>query len=118
MMTFLTLWLLRFDTNDPKTIHVVNWLSGRDLGVATDMGSYPIGTTLTDTIAWDKANHQFVSVVKVKGETGEAMRVVVPYSVSDTTPPARPVRWLDEGQIAQVAPALTHSYRSRLFTTT
>jgi hypothetical protein len=38
MMTLLISWP---DTNDPKTIHVVNWLSERELWVATDMGSYP-----------------------------------------------------------------------------
>jgi hypothetical protein len=74
------------DTNNPKTLSVSNWMSGSGLGVSTDMGSYPIGTTLTVTLAWDKANHQFISTLKVKEDPSQVVRVAVPYYVSDTTP--------------------------------
>jgi hypothetical protein len=74
------------DTNNPKTISVTNWMSGSGLGVSTDMGSYPVGTTFTATIAWDKANHQFISAVKVKEDPSQSVRVTVPYYVSDTKP--------------------------------
>ena len=88
------------DTNDPKTVHVSNFMSWRDLGVGADMGSYPMGTTLTITTTWDKAHHQFISVVNVKDDPSKGMRVVVPYSsyfVADTMPPVNPVRWLVTG---------------------
>jgi len=74
------------DTNNPKIIHVINWMSGSGLGVSTDMGSYPIGTTFTATIGWDKANHQFISALKVKEDPSQSVRVAVPYYVSDTNP--------------------------------
>jgi hypothetical protein len=52
------------------------------------MGSYPMGTTFTVTAAWDKANHQFISAVKVKedDDPAQSVRVAVPYYVSDTNP--------------------------------
>jgi hypothetical protein len=76
------------DTTNPKMMNVSNWMAGSGIGVSTDMGSYPIGTPLTAAIAWDKANHQFISAVKVKGDSGQGVRVEVPYSVSDIRPPA------------------------------
>jgi hypothetical protein len=79
------------DTTDPKTIHVGNW-NGQSGW--TEVGSYPIGAPLTATFAWDKANHQFIALVKVKGEPGQGKMVAVPYSVSDTTPPASPYKQL------------------------
>jgi hypothetical protein len=82
------------DPSNPKTIGVSNWMAGSGLGVSTDMGSYPVGTTLTATITWDKANHQFISAVKVKDDPSQGMRVVVPYYVPDTNPPKWNQRWL------------------------
>jgi len=83
------------DTNNPKTITVINWMSGSGLGVSTDMGSYPIGTTFTATIAWDKPNHQFISAVKVGEDPGQTVRVAVPYYVSDTNQAAYTQRSLN-----------------------
>ena len=87
------LWV---DPSDPTTMLVANWMTrrGGGLGVSTHIGSYPIGTPLTVTNAWDKANHQFISVVRVTGEDGPGRTVVVPYSVSDTMPPAVPFKYL------------------------
>ncbi len=89
----LILWV---DTTDPKTIHVGNWNS-HPQGGWTDVGSYPVGTPLTATFAWDKANHQFIAVVKVKDEPGPGKEVVAPYSFSDATPPASPGKGLSAG---------------------
>jgi hypothetical protein len=73
------------DSSNPKTMQVGDWLGY--LGIGSDLGSYPIGTPLTITNTWDKANHQFIAVAKVTGDDGAGKKVVVPYSVSDTTPP-------------------------------
>lgn len=82
------------DTQNPKTIGVSNWMAGGGLGVSTDMGSYPIGTTLSVTLAWDTVKHQFTSSVKVKDDPAVGMSVVVPYNVPDTKSPAWNQRWL------------------------
>jgi len=76
------------DPSDPKTMIVGNWFTGSGLGVGTLIGNYPIGTPLRLSNTWNKANHQFISVVQVIGESGPGRRVVVPYTVSDTMPPA------------------------------
>jgi hypothetical protein len=76
------------DSSNPKTMSVGNWGTWG----GPNMGSYPIGTPLTVTNAWDKANHQFIVVVKVTGDDGSGTKVVVPYSVSDTTPPVNPYK--------------------------
>ena len=84
------------DTNNPDTISVVNWFcsaNGPCYGI--ELATYPVGTPLTVTNAWDKANHQFVSTVKAKWEPGPGKRAVLPYSVSDTTPPANVERDLN-----------------------
>jgi hypothetical protein len=83
------------DPNDAKTVNVSNWLSGSNLGVSTEIGSYALGTPLIATITWDQTNHRFLSSVKVKGETGSGTQVVVPYSVSDVTPAVQALRFLD-----------------------
>jgi hypothetical protein len=85
----LYLWV---DPSNPKTMIVANWLTGAGLAVSTPIGSYPIGTPLTLTNAWDQANHQFISVVKVIGESGPGKRVVVSYPVSDTELSVNPSR--------------------------
>lgn len=78
------------DTNNTKQIGVSNYLGGNGLAISTDMGSYPIGTTLIATLTWDKANHQFTSAVKVKDDPSKGRSVVVPYSVPDPLPPTWP----------------------------
>ena len=83
--------LLLVGIDDPKTMLVANWNTQTGW---TDSGSYPIGTPLTGTIAWDKADHQFISFVKVKGESGPGNRVAVPYWGSDTMPPVSPAKSL------------------------
>jgi len=83
----LILWV---DTTDPKTMTVLNWNS-QSYNV---VDSYPIGTPLTATFAWDKENHQFIAVVKVKGDPGPGKQVVTPYFGSDSTPPASPYKQL------------------------
>jgi hypothetical protein len=85
------------DTNDPNTVQVGYYLGSTDLWIADEIGRYPIGKTLTATIAWDKANHQFIFAVNVTGDPSHAARAVAPYSVSDTTLPVQPVRWLVAG---------------------
>ncbi len=85
------------DTSDPNTILVVYYLASRDLQISGEIGRYPIGKTLTATVAWDKANHQFIFAVNVTDDPSHAARAVAPYYVSDTTPPVNPVRWLDAG---------------------
>lgn len=77
---------LTVDPLNPKTIRVANSLFGPVSGWA-DMGSYPIGTTLIVTVAWDKANQQFVSAVYSKDDPSEGVRVVTPYFASDDTLP-------------------------------
>lgn len=74
---------------------VSNWWGSRNQGHWTEVDSYPTGTPLTATFAWDKANHQFIAVVKVKGEPGPGKEVVEHYSVSDTTPAVSPRKTLD-----------------------
>lgn len=79
---------LQVDPSNPKMMHVANWMTGAGLGVNTDIGTYPIGTILTATNAWDKANHQFVSVVEVKGRPETKIRITAPYPVSDSASPS------------------------------
>jgi hypothetical protein len=76
------------DPSNPKTMIVGNWFTGSGLGIGTPIGNYPLGTPLRLYNTWDKANHQFISVVQVIGESDPGKRVVVPYTVSDTTLPA------------------------------
>lgn len=85
------------DPSNPKTMNVANWMTGSGLGVGTPIGSYPIGTPLTVTNSWDKANHQFISVVQVTGDSGTAKKVVVPYSVSDLNLPVYPNKGFGTG---------------------
>ncbi len=85
------------NTDDPNTIQVGYYLGSRDLWIADEIGRYPLGKTLTATVAWDKANHQFIFAVNVTGDPSHAARAVAPYYVSDIAPPVNPVRWLDAG---------------------
>lgn len=58
------------------------------------LGNIPIGTPITATVAWDKANHQFVF-----SWTNKLTHVTTPgalsYSFSDTTPAADPEKHLN-----------------------
>jgi hypothetical protein len=45
-------------------------------------------------LKWDKANHQFIGRTKIKGQEGPGDEVVIPYSESDVTPPATPLKTL------------------------
>jgi len=85
----LYLWV---DDSNPTTMLVGDWLGY--LGIGADLGSYPIGTSLRLTNTWDKVNHQFISVAMIKGDPSSAKTVVVPYQLSDATPPANPVKLL------------------------
>jgi hypothetical protein len=88
---FVTFWV---DASNPKSLQVINWLSGSGLGVATPIASYPIETPLTVTNTWDKAHHRFITVVAVAGEPDSATKVIIPYSVSDSALPVVPYRQL------------------------
>ena len=84
--------VITVNLGDPTSMDLSNWMAGSGLGVSTHLGTYPIGTPLTETIAWDKANHQFISVVKVKDAPSPGIPVVIPYNVPDTAQPAYPLR--------------------------
>ena len=73
---YLILWV---GTSNTQTINVGNWWAWRDQGSWTTVGSYPVGTPLTATFAWDKANHQFIATVQVKDEPGSRVQVVALY---------------------------------------
>ena len=90
-----SLLILSVDTTDPKTVKVSAFWYVSGQGGWTDIDSYPIGTPLTGTLAWDKANHQFIAVVKARGEPGPGKEVMLPYSISDTTPAVSPRRTID-----------------------
>jgi len=92
----VTAWLIIWvDISNPQTMLASLWWGYRDQGGDFGIASYPFGTPLTATFKWDKANHQFVGSVKVKGEPGPGTGIVVPYSVSDTTPPANAMKNLN-----------------------
>lgn len=85
----VTAWFIIWvDTFNPQTMLASLWWGYRDQGSDFGIASYPLGTPLTATLNWDKANHQFVATVKVKGAPGIGTVVAVPYLVSDTAPPA------------------------------
>lgn len=88
---YLILWI---DTTNPESMSVGNWNSKTEW---TEVDSYPVKTPLTLTFAWDKANHQFVATVEVKGEPGSRKVVTAPYSVSDAAQPVSPMKSLDAG---------------------
>jgi hypothetical protein len=83
------------DASNPEFVQVLNWLQGSGLGVPTPIGNYPLGTQFTATNTWDRADHQFVTVVQVKGDPDSARRVVVPYSVPDFSLPSFPYKEFD-----------------------
>jgi len=60
------------------------------------LGTVPMGTPLTMTLTWDQPNHQFI-VTWIDHRTDTTTRVPMPYSVSDTTAPANPSKFLSAG---------------------
>jgi hypothetical protein len=86
---FLILWV---DSRNPTMISVVNWSIPKGW---TDVAQYPVGTPLTVTFAWDKANHEFVATVEVQDDPSSCTQVAVSYSENDTAPPTNPYRLLD-----------------------
>jgi hypothetical protein len=84
------------DASKPGTITVGNWFCAGSNGpcYGNDFATYPVGTPLTATNTWDKANHQFISSVKAKSAVGPGKGAALPYFVSDTTPPVNPQRAL------------------------
>jgi hypothetical protein len=89
----ISVWLIIWiDTFDPTTMHIsVYWGYPWPLP-ATDVpfASYPVGTELTSTLIWDKANHRFIGKTKVEDEEGQGAQVEIPYYLPDTAPPANP----------------------------
>jgi hypothetical protein len=88
----LIIWV---DTFDPSMMSVGGWWGWEDQGYWNVIKSYPIGTPLTGTIKWDKANGQFIASVKAKGEMDSS--VVMPYSLPVSAPPANGTKTLDAG---------------------
>ncbi len=91
-------WLIDWiDSTKPTTQLISVYWGYLWPGTATDtfLATYPVGTELTATLKWDKANHQFIATTKVKGQPDQtAERIVIPYPYPDTTPPASPVKTL------------------------
>jgi len=87
--------LFLIDASNPKYIQILNWLSGSGLGVPTPIANHPLGTPLTASNTWDRANHRFITVVQVTGDPDSARKVVVPYLVPDSALPAVPYKEFD-----------------------
>jgi hypothetical protein len=73
------------DTLNPQVMNVGGWWGWRDQGGWTNIESFPIGTPLTASIKWDKANHQFIA--EARDKNGRGGQVTMPYTMSDSTPP-------------------------------
>jgi hypothetical protein len=58
------------DSTKPSTQLISVYWGYLYSGIATDtfLATYPVGTELTASLKWDKANHQFIATTKVKGE--------------------------------------------------
>ncbi|MCU1301001.1 MAG: hypothetical protein JWQ87_1285, partial [Candidatus Sulfotelmatobacter sp.] len=54
------------------------------------IGHVAAGSTVTATLSWDKANHQFIA--KVTNDAGHTTRVTLPYSFSDSAPATNPTK--------------------------
>jgi hypothetical protein len=96
MVVWLIIWV---DTIDPIMRASVYW--GRPWpGPATNvpLADYPIGTQLTGTLKWDKANHRFIGRTRVKGQEGPGEEILIPYSEPDVTSPANPLKALQASQ--------------------
>jgi hypothetical protein len=86
----LIIWV---DTYDPFTMNVAGWWGWEDQGYWNGIKSYPIGTPLTGTIKWDKANHQFIASVNAEGEVPAT--VTMPYYLTETSFPANAIKHID-----------------------
>jgi hypothetical protein len=92
MSVILMIWV---DTVDPVTRVNVVWGNPWPAPFTiVPVGNYPLGTELTATLTWDRANHQFVAKTRATDDEGPWAQVEIPYSVSDTTPPANPMKAL------------------------
>ncbi len=92
MSVILMIWV---DTVDPVTRVNVVWGNPWPAPFTiVPVANYPLGTELTAALTWDRANHQFVAKTRVKDDEGPWVQVEIPYSVSDTTPPANPMKAL------------------------
>ena len=111
------------DTNNPTVMNVGNywgWGAAHNFeGVWTPVGSYPLGTPLVASFKWDRANHQFVATVKVKGDPSPGTEVVSSYGaagVSDQRPAADPTKNLYASTTAlNCTTALSGSHVDALF---
>jgi hypothetical protein len=96
MVVWLIVWV---DTIEPIMRASVYW--GRPWpGPATNvpLATYPVGSQLTGTLKWDKANHRFIGTTEIQGEEGPGTEVEIPYSESDVAPPANPLKALQASQ--------------------
>ena len=91
IVVWLIIWI---DTFDPTTMQISVYWGYPWPGPATDVpfASYPVGTELTSTLIWDKANHRFIGKTKVKDDGGQGAQVEIPYVLPDTAPPATPLK--------------------------
>ena len=75
------------DTANPTTIFVSGYWGYQSQSDWKPIAQYPIGTALTGTFKWDKAHHQFIARVKIKGQLGKGTELAMPYPMSDQVPP-------------------------------
>ena len=91
MSVILMIWVA---TVDPVTRVSVVWGNPWPAPfTVVPVENYPLGTELTATLTWDRANHQFMAKTRAKDDEGPWAQVEIPYSISDTTPTGKP----DEG---------------------
>jgi hypothetical protein len=100
MVVWLIIWI---DTFSPSTMALSVYWGHPWPGPATDVpfATYPIGTPLVATLTWDKANHQFIGETRIRDDesrSNSVKQVQIPYSVSDTTSPASPLKSLQASQ--------------------
>jgi len=54
------------------------------------IGDVTVGETVTVTLSWDKANHQFIA--SASQGVGHTKQITLPYTFSDTTPATNPAK--------------------------
>src|SRR4029077_20536949 len=57
------------------------------------LGTVSLGQTIIAHLQWDRPNHQFVASL-TDVDTGIVTQAPMPYTISDTTPPAAPDKLL------------------------
>lgn len=91
---------LQVDASAPEYVRVGAYWSGNgQFSGWVDVGRFPITTTLTGTLKWDQANHQFVAGVRPVGGV-RWLKAVVPYWVPDTAPAAFPQKYFSADAIS------------------